>query len=166
MPSNYERYEAIIGEPIYTNEFKLSKFIKHNLTTMIKSPSLFFDKHKRNIKFQFDMMHGKNNLDKAIELLEIEDRNDFKDFVNSNICFNPHNMFICKSKKILLKYYNSIFPWLFRCEKIFNFNDLHGYGLQRIYGFLAERYLSYWFQKNTNYKTMPIVFKDISDYIK
>ena len=31
-----------------------------------------------------------------------------------------------------------------RCEEIFGFN-LEGYGKIRIYGFLAERYLSYWF---------------------
>ena len=165
VPSEYEKYDAIIGEPIYTNEFRFSKFIKHNLATMIKEPIFFFDKRKRNIKFQFDMMHGKNNLDKAIELLDIDVRSDFRDFVNNSVCFNPHNMFICKSKKILQKYYDSVFPWLFRCEKIFNFKDLHGYGLQRIYGFLAERYLSFWFQKYTNYRTMPIIFKDVSDYL-
>ena len=53
--------------------------------------------------------------------------------------FNPHNMFICK-KDVLKKYYEVIFPWLQKCEKIFGFNDLKGYGLTRIYGFLAERF--------------------------
>ena len=42
--------------------------------------------------------------------------------------------------------------------------NLKGYGMKRIYGFLSERYLSYWFQKNTNVVELPIVFKDISDY--
>ena len=36
--------------------------------------------------------------------------------------------------------------------------------MRRIYGFLAERYLSYWFQKYTKFKTAPILFKDISDF--
>ena len=165
IPPAYDKFDSIIGSPTYVNKFKLSKFVKHNLKTMLRNPNLFLDKNKRNIKFHFDMMHGKNNLDKAIELLDLEDRNDFRDFVNTNTSFNPHNMFICKSKEILSKYYDCIFPWLFRCEKLFNFDNLHGYGLQRIYGFLAERYLSYWFQKNTNYKTMPIIHKDITDYL-
>ena len=65
---------------------------------MIK-PSLFLDK-KRNIKFHFDMMHGEGNLDKAINLLEAKDKNDFKDYVNSEVSFSPHNMFICKSENI------------------------------------------------------------------
>ena len=128
---------------------------------MIKNPNLFFDKSKRNIKFHFDLMHGEGNLDKAISLLDNKDRNDFSYFVNSEVSFNPHNMFICKSNKILKDYYESVFPWLERCEKKFGF-ELEGYGLKRIYGFLAERYMSYWFKKYTNFSTMPIIFKDIS----
>jgi hypothetical protein len=106
-------------------------------------------------------MHGEGNLDKAISLLDNKDRNDFSYFVNSEVSFNPHNMFICKSNKILKDYYESVFPWLERCEKEFGF-ELEGYGLKRIYGFLAERYMSYWFKKYTNFSTMPIIFKDIS----
>ena len=106
-------------------------------------------------------MHGSGNLKKAIELLDYKDRKDFNDFVNTEVSFNPHNMFICKSKKVLQDYYDTVFPWLERCEKIYGFS-LDGYGLQRIYGFLAERFLSYWFKKNSNYCTMPIIFKDIS----
>ena len=74
-------------------------------------------------------------------------------------------MFICKNKKHLKLYYDSLFPWLERCEKVFGF-DLEGYGLKRIYGFLAERYMSYWFKKYTNFKLMPIIFKDVSDFQK
>ncbi len=129
---------------------------------MLKNPTLFFDKNKRNINFHFDLMHGNGNLRKAIELLEINDRQDFLDFVNSEVSFNPHNMFICRSKKILFEYYNTIFPWLEKCEKEFGF-DLDGYGLKRIYGFLAERFLSYWFKKNTKFSTLPIIYKDISE---
>ena len=129
---------------------------------MLKEPSLFFDKSKRTIKFHFDMMHGKGNLDKAIKFLDKQDRDDFNEFVNKEVSFNPHNMFICKSYEVLNEYYNRIFPWLEKCEKEFGF-DLDGYGLKRIYCFLAERYMSYWFKKYTNYKTLPILFKDIGE---
>ena len=107
-------------------------------------------------------MHGEGNLDKAILLLDLKDRSDFNDFVNTEVSFNPHNMFICKSNQILNNYYNAIFPWLERCEKIFGFN-LEGYGLKRIYGFLAERFMSFWFKKYTKSSTLPIIFKDISE---
>ena len=48
-----------------------------------------------------------------------------------------------------------------KCEKIFGFESLKGYGKVRIYGFLAERFMSYWFKKYTKYKTLPIIFYDI-----
>ena len=162
IPEKYDNYESIIGEPFFVNQFRLSKFIKHNLKTMISKPSILFNKKKRNLKFHFDMMHGKGNLEKAIKLLDKKDQNEFMNFVNTEVSFNPHNMMICKSFEILNEYYNNIFPWLKKCENEFGFN-LEGYGLKRIYGFLAERYLSYWFQRYTKFKTLPIIFQDISN---
>ena len=162
IPQEFNDYESILGEPFFINQFKLTKFMKKNLLKMIREPILLFDKNKRNIKFHFDLMHGEGNLDKAIKLLDSSDRKDFSDFVNKEVSFNPHNMFICKNYSILEKYYNSVFPWLERCEKEFGF-ELDGYGLKRIYGFLAERFMSFWFKKYTKYKTLPIVFKDISE---
>ena len=108
-------------------------------------------------------MHGNGNLEKAINLLDLEEKKDFTYFVNNEVSFNPHNMFICKSKSLLNKYYSSIFPWLERCENEFGFN-LEGYGLKRIYGFLAERYMSYWFKKYTKYKLQPIIYKNIKEF--
>ena len=161
IPAELDNFDTILGEPFFVNQFRLTKFVKKNFNTMIKNPLLFFDKDKRNIKFHFDMMHGKDNLYKAIELLDSKEKNDFYNFVNTEVSFNPHNMFICKSKKILKNYYDSVFPWLRKCEEKFGF-ELEGYGLKRIYGFLAERYLSFWFKKYTKFTTLPILFKDIS----
>ncbi|MBL6857611.1 MAG: DUF4422 domain-containing protein [Pelagibacteraceae bacterium] len=165
IPSDLNKYNSIIGENLFVNQLRFSKFVKHNLKTIIREPSLLFNKNKRTIKFHFDMMHGNGNLDKAIQILNTKDRNDFNDFVNTEVSFNPHNMFICKNKDILYSYYESLFPWLHECEKIFGFKDLKGFGLQRIYGFLAERYMSYWFKKYTRHVTLPILFKDISDFL-
>ena len=162
IPNNFEQFEAILGEPLMINQFKFTKFIKKNFLKIITRPNLLYDKSKRNIKFHFDLMHGEGNLDKAISLLDIKDRDDFKYFVNTEVSFNPHNMFICKSADILDRYYQSIFPWLESCEKIFGFK-LDGYGLKRIYGFLAERFMPFWFRKYTKYSTLPIIFKDISE---
>ena len=162
IPIEYENYETILGEPLFVNQFKLTKFLKKNFLKVIKNPLLLFNKNKRNIQFHFDLMHGEGNLKKAISLLDQKDRVDFDNFVNSEVSFNPHNMFICRSNKILNNYYDSVFPWLERCEKEFGF-ELDGYGLKRIYGFLAERYMSFWFKKYTKFATMPIIFKDISE---
>ena len=162
IPKQFDKFDVILGEPLLINNFKLTKILKKGLYKVISNPELLFYKNKRNIKFHFDIMHGEGNLEKAINLLDAENRTDFNDFVNSEVSFNPHNMFICKSKKILIDYYETVFPWLERCEKEFGFN-LDGYGLKRIYGFLAERFLSFWFKKNSKFSTLPIIFKDISE---
>ena len=161
IPEKYDEYETILGEPFFVNQFRGMKFIKKGMKIFLKNPFLFFDKTKRNLNFHFDFMHGENNLSKAIDLLDQENQNDFRKFVNTEISFNPFHMFICKSKEKMKNYYEVLFPWLESCEKLFGFDNLQGYGKQRIYAFLAERFMSYWFQKNTKYTTMPIFFYDI-----
>ena len=161
IPESYQDVDVILGDELPTTNFKIMKFLKKGLKLILNKPSYLFKKNKRNIKFHFDLMHGYNNLDQAINLLDDENRKDFKDFVNTKTSFNPQNMFICNSKEILKNYYSTIFPWLERCEEKFGFQNLAGYGKIRIYTFLAERFMSYWFQKNYKCKTMPIVFYDI-----
>ncbi len=106
------------------------------------------------------MFHGNGNLDKAINVLNENDREDFRDFVNSYKSYNQGNMFICKSKELIIEYYETIFKWLDECEKIFGF-DLDNYGKIRIYGFLAERFLPFWFKKYSKYLEWPIIFNDL-----
>ncbi len=161
IPKSYEDYDVILGEEYFINQMKLMKFIKKGFKLIINNPSLLINKKKRNIKFHFDLMHGENNIERAIKFLDHKNKNDFLQFINEKNSFNPHNMFICKSKEILKDYYSTIFPWLIRCEEEFGFKELVGWNKIRIYTFLAERFMSYWFQKNTKYKTMPIVFYDI-----
>ena len=156
-------FDCILGEKFSVENYKFSKVIKNHLSSFLKKPSLIFNKKKRSLKFHFDLFHGKGNLDVAINLLNEKDKNAFREFMNKETSFNPHNMFICKTR-ILKNYYDVIFPWLRRCEEVFGINELKGYGLQRIYGFLAERFLSYWFNRNFKIKEYPILVKDLSDY--
>ena len=160
IPDEWNKYDTIIGEHLYINNLKLSKLIKHGLWSLIRNP-LAILKSKRSIRFHFDMWHGNGNLDKAINLLEVEDREDFRKYTRKNISFSRGCIFVCRSKKIINDYYNSLFPWLERCEKIFGFN-LKGYGNIRMYAFLAERYQSYWFNKYTNALLWPVIFYDIT----
>ena len=162
IPDELQNYEVILGDPMYVNQWRTMKFIKTASKLFIKKPNLLFEKN-RNLNFHFDWMHGENNLKNAIKLLDENNRNDFSKFVNKEVSFNPHNMFICKSKEILANYYEDLFPWLEKCEKLFGFDNLKGYGKIRIYGFLAERFMSYWFKKNTKFVTMPITFYDIRE---
>ena len=161
IPKEFENYESILGEAMFVNQWRTMKFLKTAMKIFMKKPILILNKKKRNLNFHFDLMHGENNLNNAINLLDEENKNDFRNFVNKEVSFNPHNMFICKSKAKLKKYYEALFPWLEKCEKLFGFENLKGYGNIRIYGFLAERFMSYWFKKNTKHTTLPIIFYDI-----
>ena len=112
---NDQNYDCILGTKFSVIEYKLSKIIKHHLFEFLSKPSLLFNKKKRNIKFHFDLFHGRGNLDKAIDLLDEKYKKDFNNYMNQETSFHPHNMFICKTK--ILKNYEAIFPWLEKCEK-------------------------------------------------
>ena len=51
---------------------------------------------------------------------------------------------------------------LFWC-KVFGFSKLSGYDTQRLYAYLAERYLSFWFKKHTNYLNWPWTLVDFDN---
>ena len=162
----WKNYDVILGNEYFVNGTKLSKILKHGKRQLIKNPFVFLSKKKMTVKVHFDMYHGFGNLDKAIDLLDDDNKDNFRNFVDSEVSFNPFCMFICNSHKILEDYYKSLFPWLERCEDLFPFDSNQKYGLIRIYAFLAERYLSYWFKKNTNYLLWPIKHYDISNIEK
>ena len=146
----WNKYESIICKPIRVDNPKKMKLIKRGWRNILLDPSIIKQKKKQNIKLQFDMHHGFGVLDRAIDSMNIIDRENFRKFVNEEIKFNPHIMVISK-KKILNMWFKDLFSWLFKCEKIFGFKNLKGYDQQRLYAFLAERYLSYWFLKKTKY---------------
>mgnify|MGYP006945103046 CR=1 FL=1 len=117
-----------------------------------------------------DLLFYSNKDDYSKEMIEIINKNSIKDIFP--VCIDDSKIkipsfvkliptiYLSKSKELIMKYYETIFNWLSECEKIFGF-DLDGYGKIRIYGFLAERFMSYWFKKNTKSITIPIIFYDI-----
>ena len=107
------------------------------------------------------MYHGVGNLDKAIELLPDKDRDEFNYFTENETSYAEGNMFISNSEKIINSYFEEVFAWLNKCEKVFGFN-LEGYNKIRMYTFLAERFLPYWFKKYTKYLECPVFYCDIN----
>ena len=138
--TKWKNYQSVICNPIKVNNPKTMKLIKRGWKNI--------DKKKQNIELQFDMHHGHGILNKAIFQLNKKDREDFKKFVTKNTSFNPHIMCISK-KKILKAWFKDVFNWLFKCEKVFGLKKLKGYDQERLYAYLAERYLSFWFKKYT-----------------
>ena len=161
VPEEWNNFESIICTPIFVNNVKKIKMLKRGMKSIFKKPEIFFNESKQTIAFHFDMHHGYGNLKKAIELVDIEDRQDFLNFVNTSVSYNPHIMFIAKAD-IVNKWFNVLFPWLSRCEREFGFEKLKGYDTQRLYAYLAERYLSFWFNKHTKSLPWPWVLFDAS----
>jgi hypothetical protein len=156
----WNNYDVVLGEEMYLGEkIKLFKLIKNGGIGSLTSNFRSYLNNHINIKFHFDVFHGNKILAKAITLLEPCERKDFNDYVLLKNSFNRGNIFICNSKNIIHKYYNSVMPWLERCEKEFGLNENWGYN-KRIYGFLGERYLPYWFNKYYKCIEWPVFFYD------
>ena len=160
VPTEWNEYDAVIQPPMSLKEKKMV-MIKRGYRSLIKDPEIFFNEKKHTIKLHFDMHHGYGNLDKAIDLMNINDREDFREYVNTQNSFSPNNMFIAK-KEIADKWFGDVFPWLFKCEEVLGFKNLKGYET-RIYAYLAERYLSFWFKKYTSSIEWPWAFVDLSE---
>ena len=161
IPLSWQGHDAVIAKRIYVDNPKFMKIVKKGLKSFLKDPSIVFNKQKQTIKLHFDMFHGYGKLDKAIDLLNKNDRDNFREYVNKSRSFSPHHMFITHPK-IMNEWFKSVFDWLFKCEDIFGFNNLSGYET-RLYGFLAERYLSYWFNKYTNPIEWQWTFVDMNE---
>ena len=147
IPEEWENYDSVIQPPMSLKEKKMV-MLKRGFKSLVKDPSIFFNEKKHSIKLHFDMHHGHGNLDKAIDVMNDNDKEDFRDYVNLQTSFSANNMFIAK-KEITDKWFTDVFEWLFACETIIGFKNLRGYET-RMYAYLAERYLSFWFSKYAN----------------
>jgi len=161
IPLSWQDYDAVIAKRIYVDNPKFMKIVKKGLKSFLKDPSILFNKQKQTIKLHFDMFHGYGKLDKAIDLLNKNERDNFREYVSKSRSFSPNQMFITHPK-IMNEWFKSLFDWLFKCEDIFGFKNLSGYET-RLYAYLAERYLSYWFNKYTNPIEWQWTFVDMNE---
>jgi len=162
-PTEWDGYDCILAEPIVLGKQKFIKLLKHNFKYIFKRPSLLIN--RCTIKDHFYLNHGSFFLDEAIKLLDESEQGRFQNYLNGHE-FNPHNLFICKNSTLLNSFYNKIFNWLFRCEELFKNFNLDTYGKKRIYGFLAERYLPFWFKENSKTLDWPYIYFDTNKFKK
>ena len=156
IPNELSKFESFLCESVKVNKIKKMKIIKKGFRSLLRNPNILFDENKQTLSFQFNMQHGYNILEQSIELLGNEDKYDFFDFMNNSVSFNPHNMVIAKPK-ILNKWYKNLFTWLDKCESKLGFSQFKNYET-RIYAFLSERYISYWFKKYSKCHELPWTF--------
>ena len=162
IPEKYEKYDSIICDPISVRGAKKMKMLKRGFKNLIEDPLIFFNKDKHSVKLHFDMHHGYGNISKAANLLPEDDKNEFLKYISTSNSFHPNIMFIAKPE-VANRWFNALFPWLIKCEEVFGFKNLQGYDTHRLYAFLAERYLSFWFRKYTYFTTWPWSFFEIKE---
>ena len=160
IDDKFDRYDSFICEPIKISGAKKIKIIKRGWRNIFSDPSILFSKKKETISLHFDMHHGYKNLERSIKYLNSKDRDDFSKYVLERDYFNPHIMCIAKPE-ILNEWFKDLFDWLEKCENEFGFKDLKGYDHIRLYAFLAERYMSFWFKKYTKFHEHPWTFIDV-----
>jgi len=85
VPDSIGDHDSIICKSIPVTGAKKSKLIKRGWRNIIKNPSILFDKKKHSILLHFDMHHGFGNLNKAINFLSNNDREDFRTYVKKKI---------------------------------------------------------------------------------
>ena len=155
--TSWINFDVVLVKPLIFKKIRNIKLIKKNIFEVLKKPTVLYK--NTSLKDQFNIFHGSFFLKKALNLLDRDNRIGFNDYLEGYE-LNTYNLFICRNSKILFQYYEEIFPWLFECEKIFGLSSLSGYEKIRIYGFLAERYMPYWFKKNFKTIEWPITFFD------
>ena len=160
IPDKNLNYDAFIASPQNLRGYKLMKLLKKTPKNIFKNPMILFDKNKHNINLHFDMFHLHGGLVRAASAMNRAHQKDFLNFVNTEteIC-SPYSIFILKKKKFD-ELCSTLFTWIYNCENIFDINKLQGHGQIRLFDYLAERYISYWIKRNTNYKISPFVFFD------
>ena len=155
---SWDNSDVILAEKLNIGKIKNSKIIKNfGIKNTVSNLEILF-KSKHNLLEHFKIFHGIDHINEAIKLLPKDDRLGFEEYLQK-FSFNPHNLFICRGSKILEEFYTNVFSWLFKCEDQFDMNKLRGYEI-RMLGFLAEHFVSYWFQKKFSVYENPITFFD------
>ncbi len=154
--------DVILCQPIDLQKPKKMKIIKRGFSSLIRDPSILFDKKKCTIKLQFEMSHGYKNLINAVNLLPENEKKDFKIYIETKTNLSPNCMFFSKNAKLVKNFYKSAFLWLEKCEKVFGLKSTNEYGTQRMYNFLFERYLPYWFEKYSKVGFSPWIYYDLT----
>ena len=155
-------YDGFVVSPQNLTGYKLMKILKKGKKNILKNPFILVNKKLHTINLHFDMFHIFNGLNTAASAMNENEKIEFINYVNSRTEYHPFSIFILKKNKFE-KLCSDTFDWIFKSENLFNKKILKGYGQIRIFDFLAERYFSFWIEKNTKYKILPGIFIDPSN---
>ena len=144
---------------VYSLSIAKSLIVSNQAKNIILITSDTYSKFIKKTNASTRILFGDGSSASLISSTKNKNSLNIKNFIYNSNKFNPHIMFVAKPKIIEL-WFRDLFKWLDDCEKVFGFEKLKGYETKRLYAYLAERYLSYWFKKYSNCLEWPYVFID------
>jgi hypothetical protein len=142
-------FDVILPEqtsfPIKQHWFSLSKRLNK-----VKLPW-----QELNLIEQYGLEHNLSDILLAVDLLSQPHRLNFQKYLEGKQ-FAPFNMFIT-SPENAINYFELLFPWLFELQKKIDLTSRTPYQ-SRIFGFIAERFCSYYFNTFHQPTFVPVSF--------
>jgi hypothetical protein len=158
IDESWNEYDAIIP-PAFFFRKKKKEIVRNILLFPIKRDISLF-KYKTTVLDQFAQSlgpFGKDLIFEIIQYLPASESYDFLEFLKSRTHLSAHGMYISKVK-IINQYSNLIFEWFLKCENVINKNNnLPLIKNSRIFQYINERFLDYWFSKYYKVLRWPMV---------
>jgi len=158
IDKSWNTYDAIIP-PAFFFRKKKKEIVKNILLFPIKRDVGLF-KYKTTVLDQFAQSlgpYGKDLIFEIIQYLPTSESYGFLEFLKKRTHLSAHGMYISKVK-IINQYSNLIFEWFLRCENIINKNNnLPLIKNSRIFQYINERFLDYWFSKYYKVLRWPMI---------
>jgi hypothetical protein len=158
IDESWNKYDAIIP-PAFFFRKKKKEIVKNILLFPIKRDVSLF-KYKTTVLDQFAQSlgpFGKDLIFEIIKYLPPSESYDFLEFLKSRTHLSAHGMYISKVK-IINRYSKLIFEWFLKCENIINKNNnLPLIKNSRIFQYINERFLDYWFSKYCKVLRWPMI---------
>lgn len=131
--------------PINQHWFSISK----------KLNKVKFPWQKLSLMEQYGLEHNLSDIELAIDLLPKLHRFNFEKYLDGKQ-FAPYNMFITSAVNAK-NYFEILFPWLFELHKVIELTSRNPYQ-SRVFGFIAERFCSYYFNTFHQPVFVPVSF--------
>lgn len=162
IDKTWHEYDAIIP-PSFFFKKKIKEIFKNILLFPLKRDFSLL-KYKTTVFDQFAKSLGSFGEDLIFEIIQYlppSERDDFLKFLKQRTHLSAHGMYISKVK-IISRYSSLIFEWFSKCENIVNKNNnLPLIKNSRIFQYINERFLDYWFTKYYKVLRWPIVMYNL-----
>jgi len=119
-----------------------------------KTGKLKFPWGKATLLEQWQTGHQYESLILATEILPKNHKKGFLEHLNTYE-LHPYNMYIARVK-VLNEYFSILFPWLFEYKEFLNKSVRSDINQSRLFGFISERFASYYFSRNHKFTTIPV----------